>query len=467
MNPEDKQTQDNLSAANQPEDSASTAPTSPAPVAGEEINPDSPAPEQSQSAQQADTSEYNQASTQSTAIESEASKNADAPAPSVFANTQPTKKSKKKTFGMIAMIVALLVFFIGGGAYTYMAVYVPNQPDNVMKAALANTLELALAEQQDQAYSFDGDIKLTNTQDTSQSGSMKMSAYYDGSNNLLDAHADIDALVTTLGLDVRRVSDETKTYYKVSGLDGLDSLLTSYLGSGESLDNNDQFTAFVQSIITGVNDQWFIVEDSLFDRYKEDAEVPTTLTEDGKATIKEAYLEHSFLVVQEQKEDQQIQGVDSMQYVVAVDKQELIAFARQIQAADIEGLKIDDDDISSIEEAELNETATLWVGKKSKQFTQIAFSTEEDDYDVEVRLSMVPAEMGRSVEKPSDAKSMLELMGELSPLFGGGALAPTAQNDDYELSVECSQAFQDAANAGDFSLVPPECDELSTQPITL
>ncbi len=179
---------------------------------------------------------------------------ASVPVPAGVVDNSPKKRSKKTKL-LIAVIAALLVLG-GGGVGAYFTLYVPNKPENIWKSAMINSgkvydeaVTFATKERTDKAMKIEGSYDLDGAieSDGKVNGEWKG---FDGKVN-----GEVSASGIKVGFDVRTIkaNDESADlYFKLTGLQGLKSLI----GGGNE----------IGSMLDGVNDQWFVVDHTLFEQ---------------------------------------------------------------------------------------------------------------------------------------------------------------------------------------------------------
>ncbi len=329
-----------------------------------------------------------------------------------------TKKGKKTLlFGLIAAAVVLL---LSGGAAASYYYFVNNKPENILKAALANSVDPEKAKTAHYAMTMAaGDDELTvNT-------NFKIAV--DDTTGAFDISGTADALITTIKVDAR--STDGKTYYfKVGGLDGLSELMGS-----------TGLTEAYAPAIALFNDQWIEINQSFIEQMSKEAnmKISTVLSESDKRKIGEAYLKYPFLVMKEVMQAENINGKPSYHYKVAIDPAVLKTFIVALKEANLDVYKPDQKVIDAvnkaIDQAKFDKYPfEVWIDKDTKMFSQyrVAF-TDDDGVKTDMKLTVESYNQPVKVEKPADSKSILEIIGEFSglmneqyggDLFGGSEL---------------------------------------------
>ncbi len=339
------------------------------------------------------------------------------------AGTQP---SKKKSWIVIAVIAVLSILVLGvGSAAAYVAYYLPQQPESVLKAALSNVIEAKTGH-------IDGTADFTEA-DTNN----VFSASFTGNTGegKLDVTAEVDLTVTKATIALRNV--DGKSYYvKLGGLDGLPEVLAA-----------DPQTAPYASMLTEVNNQWYEISESLIKQFM--GAVPSSAwTPADSQKIQAVYEQHPFLTIKQILAPESVKGDACYHYRIGIDSKKLQSFVSAIKKENLKALKITDDMLKSINgvigEADLaKQTLDVWITKDSKEFRQVAFSYKDSTGTTDVRFTIVNYNKPFTVEKPKDAKSVLQL---LSSFLG------TDENGDPALPDTLMQELQGGGNGEGVSL---------------
>ena len=305
----------------------------------------------------------------------------------------------KKKFLFVGLIVAAVVLVLGAGAAAaYLGYILPNKPENVLKRALVNSMTREKAS----TMHFEGEGSVASEGAESMQLNFKGGATYDGK---LDFSADIDALITTITLDLR--STDGKSYFlKVGGLDGLADLMA--LGGDES------GTTFAP-LLKSVNDQWYEINQSLVNQTTGTSFDFAKVSEEDVDKIVDIYKKNEFLVVKETLKSEKIKGVDSHHLKVGIEQEKLRSFLKALKEANIDNLKITDQGLAAfsnlLNDSDLSKNTTdVWIAKDTKMFNQFQFKISESGSDVNFRLTITDYNKPVNVEKPEGAKSILEVI---------------------------------------------------------
>ncbi len=316
----------------------------------------------------------------------------------------PHKRGRKSL--LMVLVTAAVVLLLSGGAAASYYYYVSNKPDSILKQALANSLDPEKIKTVHYSASLTaGDSDFT------VNSNFKIAV--DGQKGAFDLSGSADALVTTIKFDAR--STDGKNYYvKLGGLDGLSELMGS-TGMTESF----------APLITLINDQWIEINESLIKQASKEAKVSTVLSETDKRKIGEAYMKYPFLVVKEVLPTETIKSQASYHYKVAIDPAMLKTFITALKEAGLDVYKPDQQAIDAankvIDEAKLDKYPfEVWIAKDSKMFTQYRLEfTDASKAKTDAKLTVESYNQPVNVQKPADAKSVLEIIGEFSKLFQG------------------------------------------------
>lgn len=331
----------------------------------------------------------------------------------VAANTSSEKKGflKSKKAKLVALVAGVFIL-LGGSAAAYYGMVLPNQPQRIAEQALTNSLN----QEKVQSGYFEGEISFSDGEisKTLSSISFNGASSQEGALNLT---VTANTAVTKINLDLK--SQDSKTFYvRLSGLDGLDKLLGRYTGSSDETG----FVSMLGPVIAEVNNNWYMVDESLLGQVGggiiSDAESKIS-AEDSKK-IGEIYKKHQFLQVDKKRADEKIHDVNSFHIQASIKKDELTAFLNEVKSANIKALPVEQEMIDAVAEVDFSKYPfEMWVSKSDRMITQLATTFEQDGTKVKARVAFFDYNKPVTVEKPLNAKSVLELLGELSPLATG------------------------------------------------
>jgi hypothetical protein len=332
------------------------------------------------------------------------------------AGVPPTLPPKPRKKGLVAALIAAgaVLVLAGGSAAAYFGYYVPNKPENVLKAAIVNSFDT----NKTKTINFEGELNAEDSESDMNIGvDFKGAA---GENCNFDLHADIDAMVTKLTLDMRSV-DGKDYYLKVGGLEGLPELLNTF---GDSSADAAAIAQVYSPLIASINNQWYMLNESLIKEAVGSETTCSHYSEEDISKVGQAYENNQFLSVQKALADEKIKNVDSHHYKVAIDGAKAKGFMAAIKNANLKELKISDEQLKEfnklVESGEDNkQPLDVWISKESKLINQLAYSYTEKTTTLDMRFTVTDVNKEVKVEKPEGAKSVMEL---LSSFLGEGGL---------------------------------------------
>jgi hypothetical protein len=335
------------------------------------------------------------------------------------ANSAPTgpvvmnNGSKKKRVILVSAIAGGIVLLGGATAAAYYGYVLPNKPQNILNAALVNEFTPGKIT----STTFHGNYSAKQTgDDMTMAGSFKGSV---DKNGPFDISGDFDAVVTKITLDMRS-ADGKDFYLRVGGLEGLGPLLED---DGDS-DASTMLTTYAP-LVEAVNNQWFIINQSLISQLQPDADVSKglKLSDEDSKKLADAYKKHQFLTVQEKLKDEKIGSRDSHHLKLVIDKAKLKSFAAEIKAAKLSSIKMTNDQLADFnKEADKANFSKypieVWISKSEKFIDQIKFATNDKDGQFTATATVDDWNKPVKVEKPAGAKSLLELLGQMNNAGG-------------------------------------------------
>ena len=210
----------------------------------------------------------------------------------------------KRRLPKFALPVIVAVILLGGTASAYFGYVVPNKPENMWHSALVNTgkgydklSDYATTAKGVKGWNEDGSFKFTGPVVVDGTVSGKS----DGQNG--DFNASVSATGLKLNFDVRGLKstgDTPDIYFKVDGLQGLGGLLGSF-GADPA----------VAQALTGFNNQWYVVDHTLFEQYAKSAQANTQITSADVSSVLNAV------------------GKASKQYVFTADEQKAVVVMKE------------------------------------------------------------------------------------------------------------------------------------------
>jgi uncharacterized protein YpmB len=323
-------------------------------------------------------------------------------------------KKGKKPMIIAGIIVVLLVVILGGVAAAYYQVM--NKPQNVLDKALLNSFDAGKTA----SMNFEGAV------DIKPKGSDTISTTFTGGTDAktgaFKLNAKVDATVTTVNVDVLS-ADGSTLYLRVSGLDGVASLLG--LDSTSAADDPLGLESVIAPLISSLNNQWIEVNSSMLKQLTgTDTSVTTKLSDSDRQKLGDAYKKNKFIVVSKTLKDETIKDKSSKHYQVTVDKDRLKGFVTAVKAANISSLKITSDDLDAFNKSAdkydfSKYPVDVWIAKDSKMIDQISFSASSNGTSASVRVTVDDYNKSVKVTAPANAKSLLDIISNLLSGTGG------------------------------------------------
>lgn len=328
---------------------------------------------------------------------------------------------KKRKLTLLVSLVAGLVVLLGGGAAAYYKVYLPNQPQSVIKQGMTNLI----SKDTTKSLAFEGDVSVSGK---NVPAGLKGVSFQGGAsdNGAITATGDVDLAVTKVTLDLRSV-DGKDFYVKIGGLNGLDKVMSSLSGQTGST-----FAQYAP-LIAQVNDQWYIINQSLVQQLTKSA-APTDqrLGQADAKKVGEAYKHHQFVTVVKTLPDASIHGMASKHYQIGIDKTKFKAFLTEVKDDHIPNVTIDDSTLNSADKIDTSkDTYEIWVDKGGKRLDQLQVVAPDKDTTTTFRIALYDFNKPVNVQKPDGAKSILELLGA----FLGGTTGGTQLNSLQDGSI--------------------------------
>lgn len=314
--------------------------------------------------------------------------------PTPLTDTTTPEPAKPKKRGLKALMIAVIaVAVVGAGTFAYFGVVVPNQPENVVKAALANLLSASSANARGSAqmnwsnFSVNPVFNVEIAEDKSAALGVKA--------NLGGAD---------LSLDVKQIADDA--YLKLSGLSGLgDSWQDALVAYGFS----DQQVSTVDDLVTSIEDKWIVINNV------------AQSTQDGlpnidAAQISTAFGEREIITSAEKIGEETIESRAASHFKVTFNKDEIKA---GIDALNVENLDEEKKNQLKTTLDELNlSDIDLWVYDDTKEFAKFThagnFSDNPDNGSYEAEVVFINFNQSVSVEAPTDTVSGAELWLDLN-----------------------------------------------------
>lgn len=331
----------------------------------------------------------------------------------------PSRFSKKPI-----LLVALIVFVLGiGSAAAYFGVVAPNKPENVLKAAIQNSL-------QEKQASFEGSIDV---KDSSSSAKIKFSGAVD--QTAKTSQVKVDATLSGVSASVEARYIDKNLYFKLGDLSNLAKLAGSY---------SPEIGTAAKTISDSLSNQWLEVDSTLLDQLGGSCvlDANSQFTDTDIKLLESQYSKHQFSTIKSSGTDT-VNGQKATKYELSLDDDKMAAYLKDLgglsmikalKACDT-GLNADSSTFSSL--ADHDQTPlTVWVDG-SKHIVKLGVnSTAKDAKSGVSGTGSVTLKYDKvSVSKPSGAKPAMDVLNDLQSsletlildsgsLFSGAPIAP-------------------------------------------
>jgi hypothetical protein len=330
------------------------------------------------------------------------------------AGPAPKKRNKLKILLLVLLGVAILG---GGSAAAYFGVVVPNKPENVLKAAVKNTLQQKNVTSK---VTFDG-----------KADSVAYKGTVTARSNQEKKALGLEASVTVTGFtftgEARYV--DGSAFVKVGDL----SNITNLIGAA-----NADYATLTKELNAKVTNQWFEIDSTLLKEANLDCALSSqiTLSDADYQILADAYTKNPFISISNTSKDT-VNGRAATKFQLVLDGNKADAYGPTFEKTSLfkklnECFKassasrandgVDKDITNSIKSATGESEKvpfTLWVDKKTKTISRfVAQSTPEEEksgasgkFDITFDYSPV------TVDKPSGSKPITSLISEVMQMY--------------------------------------------------
>lgn len=334
------------------------------------------------------------------------------------------KSDKKKKLSLLAILIIAAVVLLGGGAGAYFGVIVPNKPENVLKTALSNYIDQP-------RYKFDGkatvDVNAPNAGDSLNTFDVTFNGQVDLEANSFQFKTGLNILGVKPEVEVSKVG--RTIYFNVGDLNQYQSL--SQLGGPD-------VAAMVEEVNKSVGSQWIEIDESLFKQAKPGAEClldfPKPYSKDDVEAMTDLYTNREFVTIKSTTTET-LDGRDALKYDLDFNQDKLkdytsnafqnLSTYREFSECveKIAGKKVDKllEEQNQAQPVQQSMSTSMWVDKGSKTIKKISMVINTTQNDVETKTNFEGTfDYGNvSIVKPEKSKPIMQVIGELTPLFQG------------------------------------------------
>jgi hypothetical protein len=336
--------------------------------------------------------------------------------PAPVATPKPTVNNSKKSFlggklsrGMAAAIAAVVLAV--GGAGAYFGVIVPSKPENVLKKAVITSLE-----QQDK-LTIKGKISFEDLK--AESGELRAVdvdltvGWDDDAQKML---VSVEANVAGIKLPVELRVVDKNIYFK---LGDLNSVINAAGLAG------NEYAAILEEINNSIANQWFVIDNNFLKQFKAECITDFTTDEDIQFVI-DAYKENDFATVKSSSKEQ-LNGKSAHRMVLNIDSEKAKTFLKKLEDAPTSkkqresGCLGGDSSTSNSEEefakelSKRNNELVVWVQDGRVVKAEATSSTSDNKVTFTATIEYVAP----TIDKPTDAKPVTDLLSEFGPALEG------------------------------------------------
>lgn len=301
--------------------------------------------------------------------------------------TEPTKPKKR---GLKALMIAIIGVVVMGaaGAFAYLGVIVPNQPENVLKTALTNLISA-------ESTVAKGDVTLK-VGDYSFNPNFGFEIAEDGGSAL---SFDISVPSLEIAAEIKQTSDDL--YFKLSGIETLfdtwSSTIASYIA-------DEAFISYLSERIILLDDEWLVIEGLVSSDNKQQVQT-------NEQAVIDAFKDREIFIVKNEENEDEVEGRATRHFKISVDKEELKAGLADIDSAQL-NQEIKDSIASFVDEVQLNEF-DVWIYKDTKEFARLGYQGDMgemlDDATYNVELTFLSFNQTATIIPPLEAADAREL----------------------------------------------------------
>lgn len=324
--------------------------------------------------------------------------------------------SKKKLFGKLGIIptVAIAgVLLLAGSAAGYFGIVLPNQPENVLKAAFQNT-----AKQTQGSFVGVGKFESIDPNAELKAFNIEFNGKADSQKNVYQAEMKFTASGVSLPVELRKV--DTSLYMRFGDITTLQNLAATAA---------PEYTQIIALVGDKISNQWIEIDETLLKQAGADCVLNTSisLTDQDIQLIESRYESSPFMTVGSTASDT-VNGRAAYKYDISVAANKASEFAKGLEELSfVKALQACSDDEVPVTE-ELSEDSedtklTLWVDKSSKTLVKVRSDiseAESEKSDLKGYMEVTMNYEAVTVDKPADARPAMEVLSELQALFMQG-----------------------------------------------
>lgn len=320
----------------------------------------------------------------------------------------------------LPLIIALVL--VGGSAAAYFAVVVPKKPENVLKKAIVNTLKK-------RQVKTNGELKVEDSAaetEALKSFNIGFSTQSDADKKVSSATLEFVAKDIKLPFEFRTV--DNNLYLKIGDANTLENI-------SSMLDT--EVAATINAFGAPLANKWIVIESELLKQSGTDCLLDSGTWNDADAdAVANVYSKNKFVKVKNTAQES-VAGRASTKMSLEVDQDKAKTFVKGLN--DVPAFKKVNDCTNKFSQgqgldSQLDKEANkgtyelnVWVDNSDKTFSKLELIGKDGESTATFTITFDYS--GVSVEKPTDATPLTELLGDLAPLLGGygGSGAPETE----------------------------------------
>lgn len=336
-------------------------------------------------------------------------------------NPISTKKRIPKKLKVLLIALVGVLLLGGGGAAAYFGYVVPNQPENILKKAVENSLK-----QRQGKFSGTLEMKSASQEDESLSGLGTVEVEFSGKSDVDKGVAQVEMELAVAGVKIPaelRYVDKS-IYMQVKNLQAVESIVKGFAPDAAPL---------VTKVSKTLSGQWIELDNTLLSGQgggEACAVSGLSFTQADIDTLFEIYSDNQFATIN--KTTNEVRGsAGTIKYEISLDDNKMTAALKQ-SLKQVSVMKKLQECVGGVEDSDVSELAdndstpiVIWVDKDKKQIIRFAmYSTPKDakESDLEAKLEMDISDEVVTVEKPANSKSFLQIVAELQELMNDPVL---------------------------------------------
>ncbi len=313
------------------------------------------------------------------------------------------KISKKISLKVILIVVILLVLIGGGGTFALVSIILPNQPQNILKSAIFNSLSQT-------QVSSNGNIQIS---DHSISGKLNFTTQSNLSSNNTALNLNLNLTIYGFNLPVNMILLNGNVYFKLGNINSIAGLVGSI---------NPQASNEINALSSKISNKWFYIDSTLINAdpqakcfLNNSLAMPSQYISD----LENSYSQNQFITISSTS-NTQLNGINVQKMNIVINNPELANFLTNLgqtsvlkQNNECAGNSLSVSALKGITSKYLKGTSALsvWINKSTKEIVQISGGSKSSSasYSYTVDFSYQPV----NIVAPSNPEPITNLLSSL------------------------------------------------------